>query len=247
VEAYRRLGERVVGRTIIGVDALDPWYVKHGDPGVLVGRTIRGVRRRGKLLLLDTDGPTLGVRFGMTGRLVVDGTPGIDALLYSSDDERPSYDRFALRLSKGALIVRDPRRLGGVIIDPDEARLGADALDITADALRAALAGSEAPLKACLMDQARVAGVGNLVADEVLWRARLDPARAAGNLTADESRRLAGVVRSTLADLMARGGSHAGDLMPERRPGGRCPRDGTALVRRRVGGRTTWSCPACQP
>jgi len=91
-----------------------------------------------------------------------------------------------------------------------------------------------------------VAGAGNLVTDEVLWRARLDPARAAGNLTADESRRLARVLRSTLADLIARGGSHTGDLMPARAAGGRCPRCGATLVRRRVGGRTTWSCPACQ-
>jgi formamidopyrimidine-DNA glycosylase len=96
------------------------------------------------------------------------------------------------------------------------------------------------------MDQARVAGVGNLVADEVLWRACLDPARPAGNLTAQETRRLARVLRSTLADLLRRGGSHTGDLMPERQAGGRCPRDATPLVRRRVGGRTTWSCPACQ-
>ncbi len=246
VEAYRALAERVVGRTIVGVETPDAWYVKQGDPAALVGHRIVGVRRRGKLLLLDTDGPTLGVRFGMTGRLVVDGTPGVDALLYSSTAERPSYDRFALRLSDGALVVRDPRRLGGVSVGPDEARLGPDALTITAAELRAALAGSEAPLKARLMDQARVAGVGNLVADEALWRARLDPARPAGNLTPDESRRLARVLRSTLAALVGRGGSHTGDLMAHRRPGGRCPRDGTALVRRRVGGRTTWSCPACQ-
>ncbi len=246
VEAYRRLAERVVGRTIVGVGTPDPWYVKRGDPRTLVGHTITGVRRLGKQLLIDTDGPTLGLRFGMTGRLIVDGTPGVDALLYSSNDARPSFDRFALRLSAGALVVRDPRRLGGVAIDPDESGLGPDALTITAAELRAALEGSGAPLKARLMDQARVAGAGNLVTDEVLWRARLDPARVAGNLTADESRRLARVLRSTLADLIARGGSHTGDLMPARAAGGRCPRCGATLVRRRVGGRTTWSCPACQ-
>jgi formamidopyrimidine-DNA glycosylase len=246
VEAYRALAERVVGRTITGVEAPDPWYVKQGDPRALVGHTIIGVRRRGKLLLIDTDGPTLGVRFGMTGRLVVDGTPGVDALLYSSNDDRPSYDRFALLLSDGAVVVRDPRRLGGVSVAPDEARIGPDALTVTTQELRAALDGSDAPLKARLMDQARVGGVGNLVADEVLWRARLDPARPAGNLTADESRRLARVLRATLAELLARGGSHTGDLMAERRPGGQCPRDGTPLVRSRVGGRTTWACPVCQ-
>src|SRR5579871_5675151 len=191
VEAYRQLAERVVGRTIVAVDIPDPWFVKQGDPRALVGCAITAVRRRGKLLLVDTDGPTLGLRFGMTGRLVVDGTPGVDALLYSSNADRPAYDRFALHLSEGVLAVRDPRRLGGVSVDPDEARLGPDALGIGAAALRAALAASEAPLKARLMDQARMAGVGNLVADELLWRARLDPARPAGNLTAAESRLLA--------------------------------------------------------
>jgi formamidopyrimidine-DNA glycosylase len=246
VEAYRRLAERIVGRTIIGVDTPDAWFVKQGDPHALVGHRVTGVRRRGKVLLVDTDGPTLGVRFGMTGRLVVDGTPGVDALLYSSNDARAGYDRFALRLSRGTVVVRDPRRLGGVFVDPDERRLGPDALAISAPALRAALAGSEAPLKARLMDQARLAGVGNLVADEVLWRAGLDPSRPAGNLTGDECRRLARAVRATLAELIERGGSHTGDLMPERRPDGRCPRDGAPLVRRRIGGRTTWSCPACQ-
>ena len=246
VEAYRELAERVVGRVIVGVGTPDPWYVKRGDPHALVGRTITGVRRVGKRLLIETDGPTLGLRFGMTGRLVVDGTPGVDALLYSSNDDRSAFDRFALRLSTGALVVRDPRRLGGAFIDPDDAALGPDALTITTAQLRAALAGSEAPLKARLMDQARVAGVGNLLADEVLWRAGLDPARPAGNLTAEESRRLARVLRSTVADLIRRGGSHTGDLMPARRPGGRCPLDGAALVRRHVGGRTTWSCPVHQ-
>ena len=261
VEAYRLLARRVIGRTIVAVDAPDPWYVKHGDPRALIGHTVSDVRRRGKLLLLDTDGratdgrdtggrdtggPTLGLRFGMTGRLVVDGTPGVDALLYSSNAERPSYVRFALVFDDGSLNVRDPRRLGGVFIDPDEDGLGPDALAAGVTELRAALAGSEAPLKARLMDQARLAGVGNLVADEVLWRARLDPARPAGHLTAPESRRLASALRSTLTQLIARGGSHTGDLMAERRPGGRCPRDGTPLLRRRVGGRTTWSCPACQ-
>jgi formamidopyrimidine-DNA glycosylase len=96
------------------------------------------------------------------------------------------------------------------------------------------------------MDQARVAGVGNLLADEILWRARLDPARPARTLTPAEVRRLHRHLQGTVEDLIARGGSHTGDLQPERRPGGVCPRDGTPLVRRTVGGRTTWSCPRCQ-
>ncbi|MDQ3980243.1 MAG: formamidopyrimidine-DNA glycosylase, partial [Actinomycetota bacterium] len=92
----------------------------------------------------------------------------------------------------------------------------------------------------------RLAGVGNLAADEALWRAGLDPARPAGSLTAAERRRLHRHLRQTLADLLAQGGSHTGDLVPHRRPGGLCPKDGTPLVRRTVGGRTTWSCPRHQ-
>jgi formamidopyrimidine-DNA glycosylase len=255
VEAYRRLAERVVGRTVTAVRAPDPWYLKGGADAAgvraaLVGRRITAARRHGKLLLLDTagGGPTLGLRFGMTGRLVVDGVPGVDALLYSSNADLAAWDRFGLVLSPrrgrtGSLLVRDPRRLGGVELDPDESRLGPDAVSLRIGDLRTALSGSAAALKARIMDQARVAGIGNLIADEVLWRAGLDPARPAGSVTDVEVRRLARVLRSTLGELIARGGSHTGDLMAARAPGGRCPRDGAALVRRAVGGRTTWSCP----
>ena len=110
-------------------------------------------------------------------------------------------------------------------------------------ALAAALRGSEAPLKARLLDQSRVAGVGNLIADEVLWRAGLSPLRPAGSLSPAEVRRLHRHLRRTLDDLIERGGSHLGDLMEERHPGGRCPRDGTELVRSTVGGRTSLVVP----
>ncbi|MEA3019004.1 MAG: formamidopyrimidine-DNA glycosylase, partial [Actinomycetota bacterium] len=206
-----------------------------------------------KLLLLETlmpgvgTGPVVGLRFGMTGRLMVDGSAGIDELLYSSVRDEPAWDRVTFRFGDGGdLRIRDPRRLGAVVLDPDETALGVDALDVTAAGLRAALAGSVAPLKARLMDQARIAGVGNLTADEVLWRAGLDPARAAGSLSEPELRRLHRHLRSTLDELIAGGGSHTGRLQAHRQPGGRCPRDGTPLVRRTVGGRTTWSCPRHQ-
>lgn len=250
VEAYRRLAERALARRIVEVDAPDAWYLKGGaDPTVLVGRTFAAARRIGKLLLLDTDGdgPTLGLRFGMTGRLLVDGAAGVDRLLYSSDRELGAWDRFAVRFADGGdLRVRDPRRLGGVLLDPDVAAMGPDAVTVTAAELRRCLAGSAAPLKARLMDQARLAGIGNLLADEALWRAGLAPGRAAGSLTAAELRRLHRHVVGTLADLSERGGSHTGDLMAERGPGGVCPKDGTPLARATVGGRTTYWCPLHQ-
>ncbi len=202
-------------------------------------------RRIGKLLLLDVDGgPTVGVRFGMTGAVFVDGVPAIARLEYTRDLSDPRWDRVAFRfVGGGDLIVRDPRRLGGVELDPDESRLGVDAMDVTVAQLRRALGHSSAPLKARLLDQAHVAGIGNLLADEILWRAGLDPVRAAGSLTPAELRRLQRHVRATLRELQARGGSHMGDLQVMRTRDGICPRDGTPLERRTVGGRTTYSCP----
>ncbi|MGQ0521628.1 MAG: DNA-formamidopyrimidine glycosylase family protein [Actinomycetota bacterium] len=254
VEAYRVLAEAALGRSIASVEAPDAWFLKGGVDaaavaGGLTGRSFTAARRRGKLLLLDTSdaGPVLGLRFGMTGRLVVDGTAGIDALLYSSDRDVAAWDRFLVRFAGGGdLRVRDPRRLGGVLLDPDEDRLGPDALTVSPAALRAALATPAVALKARLMDQSRLAGVGNLLADETLWRAGLDPRRPAGSLSPAELRRLHHHLRRAVDDLMSRGGSHSGDLMPVRRPGGACPRDGAPLQRATVGGRTTWWCPAHQ-
>ena len=96
------------------------------------------------------------------------------------------------------------------------------------------------------MDQHRVAGLGNLLVDEVLWRAGLDPARPAGSLDPPERKRLHRHLRRTVADLVARGGSHLGRLQVARVRGGRCPKDGAELERRTVGGRTTYSCPMHQ-
>lgn len=256
VEAYRRTAGAALGRRIAQVVAPDAWYLKRGltaeaATAALTGRRLVAARRIGKLLLLDTDagGPTLGLRFGMSGRLLVDGRAGVDRLLYSPAEGHARWDRFALRFEDppgGDLRVRDPRRLGGVELDPPESALGPDALTVTPGGLRRALGASAAPLKARLMDQGRLAGVGNLAADEALWRAGLDPARPAGSLSPAELRRLHRHLRATLEDLTERGGSHLGDLQPERGAGGTCPRDGTPLQRRTVGGRTTWSCPRHQ-
>jgi formamidopyrimidine-DNA glycosylase len=261
VEHYRRLAERrALGRRIAGVEANDPWYLKGGLQAddivdALVGRSLLRARRRGKLLLVDLDPPppadseavpapsTLGLRFGMTGRLVVDGTTSIDGLLYSSNRPLARYDRFGLRFDDGGgLRMGDPRRLGGVELDPHEERLGPDAATITVAALRHALNGSATPLKARLLDQARVAGIGNLLADEILWRASLSPVRSAGGLDDAEVRRLRRHLVGAIDALIEAGGSHTGILGPHRRPGGRCPRDGADLTRSQVGGRTTWWC-----
>lgn len=267
VEAYRLLAEaHALGRPIAGVFAPDAWYLKGGLTAAeltpaLVGRSLVATERRGKLLLVETsdNGPTLGLRFGMSGRLVVDGTVGVPDLVYASNRDNAAWDRFALEFADGGrMVMRDPRRLGGVTLDPGLARLGPDALTVTAAQLRTALnppsraaaraarAASTTALKARLMDQSRVAGVGNLAADEILWRAGLDPTRPASSLTDAELRRLLKHLRAALRDFLQRGGSHTGELMPERHPGGLCPKDGTPLRRATVATRTTWWCPAHQ-
>jgi formamidopyrimidine-DNA glycosylase len=254
VEAYRRLAEaRALWRPIAAVMAPDSWYLKRGltaavASAALLGRSFIAAGRRGKVLLLATadGGPMLGLRFGMTGRLLVDGTAGVDALLYSSRRPEARYERFGLGFADGGrLVMHDPRRLGGVELDPDEDRLGPDALTVTAAGLRKALGGSRAPLKARLLDQARLAGVGNLIADETLWRAGLSPERPAGGLTPAELRRLHRHLQGTIADLLGEG-SHTGELMAERHVGGVCPKDGTPLLRATVGTRTTYWCPTHQ-
>jgi formamidopyrimidine-DNA glycosylase len=253
VEAYRRLAERSVGRVVGRVELPDPWFLKGGLTPAMLGAALTGhrfaaFRRVGKLLLGDIDGGRrLGLRFGMTGTLVVDGRAALDGLLYAPARHDPAWERVRIAfVDGGSLVVRDPRRLGGVTLDPDLGRLGPDAAAITGDELAAALAGSTAPLKARLLDQSRVAGVGNLVADEVLWKAGLDPRRPAGSLAPTEVHLLCGTVHAVIADLVARGGSHRGDLTGERRRDGRCPQDGAPLTRSTVGGRTTWWCPVHQ-
>lgn len=274
VERYRALAEdRALGRPVVAVDAPDAWYLKRGLEAAalqaaLIGRTLTAARRRGKLLLLDAapegaaatapagdgaggagDAPevVVGLHFGMSGRLLVDGEAGVDRLLYSPAGADPRFDRFALVFAGGGrLAVSDPRRLGGVELDPDEDRLGPDALGVTVPELRRALAGARVALKARLLDQSRIAGIGNLIADEVLWRAGLSPLRPAGAVTGAVLRRLHGHLAGALSDLLDRGGSHTGDLMAERRPGGTCPRDGAPLARATVGGRTTFWCPRHQ-
>lgn len=257
VELYRGLAEKGLGRAIAGTWMVDARYGRGGTTprrlsSALVGRSFTAARRRGKLMLLDTDGgPTLGVRFGMTGGLVVDGAEALDRLLYGPGVFEEKWVRARVTFADGGhLSLHDPRRFGSLELNPREDRLGPDALTVTLPQLRHALAftpgrATAAPLKARLMDQERLAGLGNLLADEVLWRAGLDPGRRTP-LTDAEVRVLHKCLRSTLRQLGRRGGSHMGELMEERRVGGRCPRDGNELRRATVGGRTTYWCPSHQ-
>ncbi|MFI5047477.1 MAG: Fpg/Nei family DNA glycosylase [Acidimicrobiia bacterium] len=254
VESARALIEaRALHRPIAKVHAPDAWFLKRGlTPravrAALTGDELVAARRRGKLMLLDTERPlVLGLHLGMSGRVLIDGEAAGDPLLYASNRPESAWHRFGVSFADGgSMFLRDPRRLGAVELDPDEDRLGPDAFALTLPELRAMSAKSKAPVKAMLMDQSRVAGLGNLLCDEALWRAGIDPTRTATTLDADETRRLHRAIRDTLRVLGRRGGSHTGDLTSQREPGAPCPKDGATLLRRTVGGRTTYSCPLHQ-
>jgi len=251
-EIWRIACEPLVGRTIAEA-IVDDRVVADGFISNVTGARIEGVRRRGKIVLVDTDRATIGLHFGMTGRLIVDGIAPIEQLAYSSGRDDPTWDRLVMYTAPGgrgstpALRFNDPRRLGRVSLDPDLGHLGVDYAEVTPKRLAAALDGRRGVLKSILLDQHVVAGLGNLCADEVLWWAELDPRRPVDSLSAAEIERLAVVVRRRLPIMLSQGGSTTGVLTPSVRA--TCPpcgRDGTPLERVMIGGRTTVWCRAHQ-
>ncbi len=246
IEYYRRAAEASLSRPIVRVTVRPAAFARGGPASEirdrLVGSRFVAARRRGKLLLLDTPDAVLGLRFGMTGRLIVDGDAPIAELEYASARNDPAWDRFVIRFGDGgSLRIRDQRRLGSVELNPDEEALGPDVFTLTGGELTEVLQSSRA-LKARLMDQGALAGLGNLLTDEILWRASLHPERSADSLDAGEKRRLLHHIRATLAQLTERGGSHLGDLQDFRDPAALCPKDGAPMMKRTVGGRTTYAC-----
>ena len=243
VERARALIESLaLGRRIASVDDTDTWVCRPHAPGeiaaALTGATLVGAHRRGKSMWVDLqDGPPLGIHLGMTGSIVVD----------ANGAAMPS-DRFTLGFEDGgSLRLRDRRRLGRVVLDPDLSRLGPDAAEVSRAEFRERVGRGTAPLKARLMDQAVIAGVGNLLADETLWRAGLSPRREAGSLSDEELDALRRALRAATRRAIRLGGVHTGELMPHRERGGTCPRCGATLERATIGGRTTWWCPREQP
>ena len=251
VERARALiEERALGRRIAAVDDSDTYVCRPHQPGeladALVGRVLARANRRGKTMWLDTedDGPVLGLHLGMAGRIVVDGAAEGDPVADEEAATPPLWDRFVVSFEDGgALVLRDKRRLGRAVLNPDVSNLGPDAAEVSRDAFRERVGRGDAPLKARIMDQGVIAGVGNLLADEALWRARLSPRRAAGELSEEELDRLRREIRAATRSAIRKGGVHTGDVMPARRRGGVCPRCGTEMERATIGGRTTYWCP----
>jgi len=250
VESYRQLADRTVGARIVRGWA-DVYAAKKLTSPSSWARTVKALQvtatsRRGKLLLLETSGVTLGVRFGMTGVLLIDGVSGIDGLFYGPHSYRSEWVRGGLEFDDGRqLILHDPRRLARFEIDPDLSDLGPDALRLTRrafDEVVLVARGDGPPIKARLLDQSYVAGVGNLLGDEMLFRAGIDPRTPTGRLDAHQRDRLFRSFNATMRTLGRRGGSHTGDHMEARFPGAYCPRDGAAMNSATIGGRTTYWC-----
>jgi formamidopyrimidine-DNA glycosylase len=237
--ARRHIEAHGLHRRIAAVDDGDTYVSRPHAPGeiadALVGRELTAVHRRGKSMWIETsgDGPALGLHLGMAGRIAIDEEPA----------ER-NWDRFVLRFEDGgSLALRDKRRLGRARLEPDIAALGPDAADVDRETFRELLRRSRAPIKARLMDQAVMAGIGNLMADEILWRALIDPRRPAADLDDAQVDRLWRDMRTIIRMSVRRGHAGVTEVIPERRRGGHCPRCGTAMERGVVGGRTTYWCP----
>lgn len=256
VETARAAIERAaLGRRIAEVDDRDTWVCRPHAPGeirdALVGRRLTGAGRRGKSMWCETsgDGPVLGLHLGMSGRILV--TDGQGELTEGGDRVRgghqPQWDRFTLTFDDGGTLrLFDKRRLGRVRLDPDLDRLGPDAEQIRVGEFRERVGRGTAPVKARLLDQSVLAGVGNLLADETLWQSRLSPRRPADRLSADELTALHRSLRKATRAAIRQGGVHTGEIIEHRHAGGHCPRCGAEMRRGDVGGRTTWWCPVEQ-
>src|SRR2546423_3087469 len=164
-ERARQAIERARAREIVAVDDSDTYVCRPHAPGeiaaALVGRRLTAAHRRGKFLWAETGegGPDLGLHLGMAGRIAVDEPPAENA-----------WDRFVLEFADGGrLALRDKRRLRRAVIEPDFSHVGPDAAEVSRETFRARVGRGTIAIKARLLDQGAIAGVGNLLADESLW------------------------------------------------------------------------------
>jgi formamidopyrimidine-DNA glycosylase len=261
VETARRLiADLALGRRIVSVEDIDGFVCRPHSPGelraALSGRMLTAAHRRGKTMWCETSsvdgsgdrGPDLGIHLGMSGRIVVVSKDGWVAEGGDWPDRDPQphkaeWDRFTLRFADGGrLALSDKRRLARIRLNPDVDALGPDALQITQAEFRAMITKGTTSVKARLLDQSKIAGVGNLLADEILWQAKIPPAAPVSRLRPRDADRLYRALRSVLESAVTKGGAHTGDVIAARHPGGTCPRCGAEMVHGTVGGRSTWWC-----
>jgi formamidopyrimidine-DNA glycosylase len=263
----RSLEPRVKGRVIAGIELLYRPLLRTGGPKALAslrGRPVRRVRRRGKMLLVEFEGGrTLVFHLKMTGQF----------LFAKEGSQRDKHVRLVLRFEDGRdeLRFRDVRKFGFLLClegEPERvcgelASLGPEPLEVGLDEFRSILSGRRGRIKSLLLDQTRIAGVGNIYADETLFEARLHPETPASSLKADAVERLYLAMRKILAAAVAAGGStladegyrdadgNPGDFQLAHKVYGRtgepCLVCGTPIAMTRVGGRSSHYCPRCQP
>lgn len=255
VEVFRRrLARRALHRRITDVDARDAQVLdgvsRPGLRDALRGRHLDSTRRHGKHLLVALqEGGWLTLHFGMTAYAEVAG----------AGDDEPPHTRLVLDLGDGVLLFVDQRRLGriGLAEDADafvaDHGLGPDALDLDLRGWREVLRGSRGALVSTLMDQSRVAGIGNIYSDEILFHARLDPRERADRLVERDDagvRRLHRQTQRVLRRAIEAGADPAamprGWLVRLREEGRPCPRCGGEVARLDVAGRHSYWCPTCQ-
>ena len=258
VEGFKRYFTRhASGRRVEGVDVRAADIVRNATPQglgrALTGRRLMKPRRHGKWMILplsgdDTDrGPALLFHFGMTGGFRWVGGDGAEPHV---------HDRMVLRLEGGQLRYRNMRKLGGLWlvragqpIAEVTGRLGPDAQSISRDEFEELLDRRRGGLKATLMNQRAIAGIGNELSDEILWQARLNPRRAVSRLRISDRKRLHVVMQRVIAESNRHGliprkrgwiSSQRGKSQP------RCPRCRRRVRREMVAGRTAYWCPRCQ-
>jgi formamidopyrimidine-DNA glycosylase len=265
VETIRRqLAPHLEGRTIVAVEILDPRWTRPEPPrlvqAALEGRRIQTIGRAGKYLAWELSGDLhLLVHLRMTGSLLLNPTA------------EPSHTRVRFELDAGQrLVYVDPRRFGTGHVLPSAAardaylgqRIGIEPLtpEFTLAHLRAMARGRRAPVKSFVLDQRRIAGVGNIYADEALFRAQIHPLRPAGSLSRPQLSALRDAIeQALLAGIEAKGatiddfrhvdgarGSFQDRFLVHRREGEPCPRCGTTIRKLVVGGRGTYVCEHCQ-
>jgi formamidopyrimidine-DNA glycosylase len=250
VEGFRRYFARyATGRQVRSVRVPDAALARNTTAQAL-GRILTGRRfgepsRTGKWLMAPAEGPCLVMHFGMTG-----------LLRWTSDGQDHPHDRLIFRLENGELRYRNMRRFGGVWIaraagdvERITGPLGPDAMSLDRDRLRELLSERRGGIKAALMDQRFIAGIGNLLSDEVLWRARIHPSEPVRELSPRRLNALDRELRNVIAASNRRGRIPPieGWLTGARdQRDARCPRCDAPLRRSTVAGRTACWCPRCQ-
>jgi formamidopyrimidine-DNA glycosylase len=252
VEIVRRNLERWMrGARIVAVSAADRYILRPTAPAAfrrqLLGRTVHSVGRRGKWLRLALDaGLLLFSHLGMTGDWI--------ACAADAGPQRSEHASFGLSRNGSTTSVRyvDARRFGRLIAAREDIaewrNLGTDPLaeGLSAEPLAASLAKSHRAVKEVLMDQTVLAGVGNIVATEALWRARIDPRSPSDSLTPADTRSIVRALQATIRNELRHKGEGEGRLRVYGRAGEPCPRCGQELARITLGGRTTTLCRRCQ-